>query len=235
MATKKQQASSRRNGKHSMGPKTPAGKAASSMNALKHGLRAQKIVILLGEDKGEFDKLHAGLQNQYQPQTPTEQDFVDQAAFAQWQLVRAETIAGKNYEATPNPLEHIAILNRISQIQARFERSYFKAYKELERIKSDRIKSGCVPGAGPAPAEPPAESAPAAPPPPKPPAHAATPAQKSREYYRRQYPNLKVRWYVPESGIDEIWLDNTIPEPAKDQPEKDGQPEQKVSEPKEKK
>jgi hypothetical protein len=44
MTTKKKIAASRRNARKSTGPKTPAGKAASSMNALRHGLRARTIV-----------------------------------------------------------------------------------------------------------------------------------------------------------------------------------------------
>jgi len=36
-------AASRRNGAKSRGPKSPDGKARSAQNALKHGLRAQKI------------------------------------------------------------------------------------------------------------------------------------------------------------------------------------------------
>jgi hypothetical protein len=212
MATKKQQSASRRNAKHSTGPKTPAGKAASSMNALKHGLRAQKIVMLPGESEDDFADLCARLHEQYQPQTPAEQDLVEQAAVSQWKLARAETLENDCYQTTADPIARTVILNRMSQIQSRFERSYFKAYKELERIKDAR----------PVPAEPPAESPrtepPAEPAKPQPPATGLSVEGKSREYYRRRFPNLKVRWYVPESGIDEIWLDNTEP---KDEPKKE--------------
>ena len=60
-------------------------------NALRHGLRA-RTVVLPDEDPEEFDQIHAGLQNQYRPQTPAEQYLVDQAAIAQWKLVRAEIL-----------------------------------------------------------------------------------------------------------------------------------------------
>ena len=51
---------SRRNGAKSCGPKTPEGKARSAQNALKHGFRAQKHMVLPGEDAAEFAALEAG-------------------------------------------------------------------------------------------------------------------------------------------------------------------------------
>jgi hypothetical protein len=52
---------SRRNGAKSRGPKTPEGAARSSLNALKHGLRAQRCVVLPGERASAFDALKAAL------------------------------------------------------------------------------------------------------------------------------------------------------------------------------
>ena len=52
---------SRTNGARSRGPKTPEGKARSAQNALKHGMRAQKHVLLPDEDAAEFATLEAAL------------------------------------------------------------------------------------------------------------------------------------------------------------------------------
>jgi hypothetical protein len=139
MATKRQIAANRRNARKSSGPKTPQGKATASMNALRHGLRARKVVIP-GEEQDEFDQLHAGLQNQYQPQNPAEQHLVDQAAIAQWKLVRAEVFEAKCYAEKPSAEAQAAIFGRMTQFQCRLERAYFKAYKELERIQAERAK-----------------------------------------------------------------------------------------------
>ena len=52
---------SRKNGARSRGPRTLQCKARSSQHALKHGLRAQKYVVLPDEDAGEFKALEAAL------------------------------------------------------------------------------------------------------------------------------------------------------------------------------
>ena len=53
MATEKQIQANRNNAKKSTGPRTEQGKAASSQNALKHGLLARDAV-LPGEDPAEL-------------------------------------------------------------------------------------------------------------------------------------------------------------------------------------
>jgi hypothetical protein len=50
---------SRRNGARSRGPTTSEGKARSAQNALKHGMRALKYVVLPDESAAEFQALEA--------------------------------------------------------------------------------------------------------------------------------------------------------------------------------
>ena len=60
----------RRNAQHSTGPTTDAGKRASRMNALTHGLLAKEVVITRGDDKEDeraFSQLLEELQAQFQP------------------------------------------------------------------------------------------------------------------------------------------------------------------------
>jgi hypothetical protein len=56
-----------KNGAKSKGPKTPAGKARSAQNALKHGMRAQKYLVLPDEDVAEFAGLEASLIEELAP------------------------------------------------------------------------------------------------------------------------------------------------------------------------
>ena len=109
------------------------------MNALHHGLRA-RTVVLPGENREDFDQILAGLQAQYQPQSPAEQYLVDQAAIAQWKLVRAEVFEADCYAEAKSANARAAIFGRMTQFQCRLERAYFKAYKELDRIKTAREK-----------------------------------------------------------------------------------------------
>src|SRR5262245_57278317 len=52
---------SRRNGAKSRGPRTLEGKARSAQNALKHGMRAEKYLVLPDEDAAEFAELETAL------------------------------------------------------------------------------------------------------------------------------------------------------------------------------
>jgi hypothetical protein len=60
-------AASRKNGARSRGPKTPEGKARSARNALKHGLRAEKYIVLPEEDAAAFKALEATLFEELAP------------------------------------------------------------------------------------------------------------------------------------------------------------------------
>ena len=83
---------SRRNGAKSKGPKTAEGKARSAQNALKHGLRAQKHMVLPGEDAAEFAALEAALIEELAPEGALEAALARRVVAATWRLERAERI-----------------------------------------------------------------------------------------------------------------------------------------------
>src|SRR5271169_743791 len=81
----------RANAQHSTGPRTPAGKARSSLNALRHGIlaRAAFNAVIEGEERRtEFEALVAGLAQEYQPRTATEHMMVQQLAGCYWKLAK---------------------------------------------------------------------------------------------------------------------------------------------------
>ena len=80
MASENQVAANRRNAAKSTGPKTAQGKQVVRMNALKHGLRAERVVIP-GEDPEEFEALFQGLQEDWQPVGARENLLVERLAY----------------------------------------------------------------------------------------------------------------------------------------------------------
>jgi len=78
----------RENAKKSTGPRSAAGKAASSRNRLLHGLRAHKH-ILLDEDPAEFLLLIHDHFDRFQPVGPAEEKLVLRLAADQWRRYRA--------------------------------------------------------------------------------------------------------------------------------------------------
>ena len=66
MSTAAQVTANLANAQHSTGPRTETGKAASSQNALKHGLTA-KTVLLPGEDEAAYRKMCEGMFESFAP------------------------------------------------------------------------------------------------------------------------------------------------------------------------
>ena len=85
-------AASRHNGAKSRGPKTAEGKARSARNALKHGLCAQRYVVLGDEDLAAFDALEAALTAELAPQGALQAVLVRRIVAATWRLERAERL-----------------------------------------------------------------------------------------------------------------------------------------------
>jgi len=116
MATIKQIEANRLNALKSTGPKTPEGKAAVRMNALRHGLRA-RTVVLPGENSDDFHQLCDDLETEWNPQSTTEQFYVEQMAISQWKLTRIE-VAEKSITMQEAAAKiQIPLLDRLWQSQ----------------------------------------------------------------------------------------------------------------------
>ncbi len=87
MTTRKQIEANRRNARSSTGPQTRTGKAASKLNALKHGLRAEEFVVL-DEDPADFASVLEILVDESQPQGPLEERLIERVAACMWRLRR---------------------------------------------------------------------------------------------------------------------------------------------------
>ncbi len=85
MSSQKQTEANRRNARRSTGPKTPEGKARSRLNALKHGLLAQDL-ILPDEDAKLFLELLEALDAELQPADLLQQILLHEITSARWRL-----------------------------------------------------------------------------------------------------------------------------------------------------
>ena len=89
---------SRKNGARSRGPRTPEGKARAAQNALKHGMRAQKYLVLPDEDAAEFEGLEAALVAELAPVGALQTVLARRVAVAAWRLARADRIEAELFE-----------------------------------------------------------------------------------------------------------------------------------------
>ena len=81
----------RENAQHSTGPKTPEGKQRSSMNAFKHGLTGQTI-LLPTETAAALQKFQKEYFDEFRPKGVVERQLTQTIAVLAWALNRASTV-----------------------------------------------------------------------------------------------------------------------------------------------
>ncbi len=95
--SQKQLLANQANAQKSTGPKTNQGKAASSQNAVKHGLYSNDIIVNsphLKEDPAEYESLLSSIHEELKPQTLLQEHLVRKIANALWRsrrIINAET------------------------------------------------------------------------------------------------------------------------------------------------
>src|SRR5260370_42209167 len=87
MTSEARSEAARQNGAKSNAPKTPGGKATSSMNALRHGMTA-KGILLTNENPEAFHKLAEAYYEKFQPADDVERDLVDDMVISKWRQRR---------------------------------------------------------------------------------------------------------------------------------------------------
>jgi hypothetical protein len=87
MASLRQIDANRRNAQKSTGPKSPEGKAASRLNALKTGIHSD-TALLPCEDRAAHDALVADYYARFRPTLPEERVYVDEIVRCEWMLRR---------------------------------------------------------------------------------------------------------------------------------------------------
>jgi len=87
ITTDRQLAANRQNALLSTGPTTPAGKAVSRWNALRHGLRAE-LVVLPDENLEDYGAFRQALVGELQPGGEMEAILADRIISTAWRLQR---------------------------------------------------------------------------------------------------------------------------------------------------
>ena len=149
----------RENAQKSTGPKTEAGKKRSSLNALRHGLTGQ-VVVLPTEELAAYERFTAGMHQDLQPVGFLETQIAQSIADDSWRLNRAKAIENNMYAlalndngdsvVTDHPEAHAALvmaksitsqiktLATLSLHQHRIQRSFERNLELLRKIQAER-------------------------------------------------------------------------------------------------
>lgn len=167
--------SNRRNALRSTGPRTPAGKAISSRNAVRHGAYAEALAMLL-EDQEDFEALRRGLVDTLGPVGPLEGNLVDRMASAWWRMDRTKRAANQTLwmaakrdtlPTLPPMFPELGLVSeslvleadecrlagawdheaqeRLLRHELTLERSFFRLLHELERLQARRQGQAVLP------------------------------------------------------------------------------------------
>jgi hypothetical protein len=134
MVSERRIEANRRNAQLSSGPCTKAGKARSSLNALRHGITGQ-VSIMTTEDRAAHDKFVQELIERFRPEDALELQFASLIAEDFWRLQRIRAVEndilalGAFSEAANIDVEHPEVHTSITRARTFLEHS-----KELERL-----------------------------------------------------------------------------------------------------
>ncbi len=91
MTTQKQLEANQKNAQESTGPKTTEGKTVAKLNAVKHGILSEAVLITKGEGEERrevYQRLYHGLREYFQPEGAMEEALVEQIAVTLWRKRR---------------------------------------------------------------------------------------------------------------------------------------------------
>ena len=153
MASDKQIAANRLNAQKCTGPKTAAGRAICSQNALKTGLDAKSEVIRT-ENRADYEALTAEYYVRFHPIVPEERSLVDTLITSEWlrrRYVRADAaVWEQRFEDTKSEAvgrvfkERSDIFVRVDRRINSAQRNFQNALKQLREIQCDRLAAPTV-------------------------------------------------------------------------------------------
>ncbi len=157
MATPAQIHANRRNAQQSTGPKTDAGKAASSQNAYAHGL-CSPAAVAPGDDPAVYQTFAMQLVAELDPVGMNQRVQAERIAFLSWKLQRIPAIEASMLEPTRRAMKSQALkqghirhqfptadliavdldtMIKLQTYEMRLSRALEAARKELRRLKEE--------------------------------------------------------------------------------------------------
>ncbi len=156
MASKQKRKVAQRNGAKAAGSKTPQGIQNSAMNALRHGLTSQTLV-LANESPSKFAELLQMYIDKFQPQDGVEMNLVDEMVAARWRQQRGWVIQtasidlqmenqdvevrsepGRLAQAFTAMANQEKVLELLMRYETSFSRMHDRAMKALYRLREEQ-------------------------------------------------------------------------------------------------
>jgi hypothetical protein len=120
------------NAQHSTGPKTEAGKQKSALNALRHGLTGQ-LVVMPTEDLALYEAHKKSFLDEYHPKGATESHFVQVLADVSWRLGRVAALETNLLTQTASPVDLISTLEAQSRALSNLSLHSQRLSRQFER------------------------------------------------------------------------------------------------------
>lgn len=156
MSSQRRIEASRANGARSQGPVTPEGKQRSAMNAIRHGLLSQ-TVVLEGEDPEAFKTLLSAYIQRFRPADRVELALVEDMAAANWRQHRSWAIEAEMMNQASCKLQSPIAIKRIThgfttlaagpelalmhRYETRQSRMYQRALSNLLALQKERTRN----------------------------------------------------------------------------------------------
>ena len=137
-------AANRENAKHSTGPTSISGLAASSQNRTSHGLTRHangRFQLLLCEDAAEFAALSQALEEEHKPATETETILVRSMLESQWLTERAQRLQFTCLDPDSGTVKDSKMFSLYMRYQTTHKNQFHKSFKELQRLRSEIRKT----------------------------------------------------------------------------------------------
>ena len=159
MVSERRIEANRKNAQRSTGPRTSAGRARSSMNALRHGITGQ-VSIATVEDRAAHDKFIQEIIDRLRPEDPLELQFASLIAEDFWRLQRIRAVEndilalGNFSDAADIEVDHPEIhasltraqtfvnqskdFERLTLYEQRINRALEKNRRQLDELQAER-------------------------------------------------------------------------------------------------